>query len=91
MKAIDIYDENKYNDEPHAKTARDTLTAANLVLYDWMETPFSEYNRGVMIKYQTIQGTITSKNGRVYLKGDVMQFNIYPFIEGVWDSNHVSS
>lgn len=91
MKSINIYDENKYTDEPHLKTASDTLVIPKSIIYDWVATPFSEYTRGILIKYQTIPGTITTSNGRVHLKGDVMQFNIYPFIEGVWDSNHVSS
>ncbi|CCE26384.1 g361 [Yersinia phage phiR1-37] len=91
MKSINIYDENKYNDEPHSKTASDTLVIPKSIIYDWVATPFSEYTKGILVTYQTIPGTTTARNGRVYSKGDFMQFNIYPFIEGVWDSNHVST
>lgn len=87
MKSIIIYDENKYTDEHHSKTALDALIIPRSVMYNWMGTPFSEYLKAVIIKYQTVPGTVTSINGRVSLKGDYMQFNIYPLMTNVWKVN----
>lgn len=87
MKSIIIYDENKYADEQHSKTALDALVIPSSVMYNWIRTPFSEYSKAVIIKYQTVPGTVTSSNGRVSLKGDFMQFNIYPLTINVWKVN----
>lgn len=81
MKSIIIYDENKYADEHHSKTALDVLVIPSSVMYNWIGTPFSEYSKAVIIKYQTIPGTVTSSNGRF------MQFNIYPLTINVWKVN----
>ena len=87
MKSIIIYDENKYTDEHHSETALDALIIPRTVMYNWMGTPFSEYSKAVIIKYQTVPGTITSSNGIVNLKGDFMQFNIYPLVINAWKVN----
>jgi hypothetical protein len=87
MKIIQIFDENKYNDEDHYKTALDTFVDIDMTLYNWLITPFSEYSKSSFIKYQTNPEGVKTINGRYYLKGDFMQFSIQQSPKSkIWNS-----
>lgn len=58
MKAIQIYEGNKYSDESHSKTARDTFTEINSIIYNWLSTPFSTYFDSVYIIFEVTPGSI---------------------------------
>lgn len=58
MKAIQVYDYNKYSDESHSKMARDTLIEINSILYNWLSTPFSTYFESVYIIFEVTPGAL---------------------------------
>lgn len=87
MKAIQIYDGNKYSDESHFKLAMDTFTDIRSILYNWVSTPFSVYLKYSVIKYQINSGGVTIINGRAYVKRDFRQFIIrYSPKSKIWNS-----
>jgi hypothetical protein len=58
VKAIQIYDGNKYSDESHSKTAMDTFTDIRSILYKWKVSKSSAYIDPAYIIFEVAPGAI---------------------------------